>query len=148
MNVSDICRVWVRDVTTPITQTSTASGSISQMWNLETTSSRFVLYAIFLMFFSLLQIQQIVFLLLWYIADIFYVHFVTTGQCKSVLPGPRKRLQQQCCALWRSIHRQLRLRDRMSPVLVSVTCAVRNSLLVFPSFILIVFISFMFRSRY
>ena len=33
-------RVWARDATTLITRTSTASGSTSQMWSLETLSSR------------------------------------------------------------------------------------------------------------
>lgn len=36
------CRAWAQDVMIPTTQTSTASGSTSQMWNLETTSWRSV----------------------------------------------------------------------------------------------------------
>lgn len=37
-----MCRAWAQDVMIPTTQTSTASGLTSQMWNLETISSRFV----------------------------------------------------------------------------------------------------------
>lgn len=44
----------------------------------------------------------------------------STGQREPVLPGPRKRLQQQHRALRRSIHGQLRLRVGLSLVLVSV----------------------------
>lgn len=50
----------------------------------------------------------------------------STGQCESTISGPRKRLQQQHCALRCSLHRQLRLPVRLSLVIVSLTRQMTN----------------------
>ncbi len=55
-----------------------------------------------------------------------YLFLFFTGQCKSTLSSPRKWLQQQHCAMWRSLHWQLRLPVRLSHVNVSNMSYVTN----------------------
>lgn len=126
-----MCRAWAQDVTIPTTQTSTASGLTSQMWNLETISSRFVQntrWDLLRLLKSRLESHFIpdIWTLLALNSLFKFYWLLSTGQCKSQLSRTRKWLQQQCCALWCSLHRQLRLCVRLSHVAVSITSQLTN----------------------
>lgn len=117
----------------PTTQTLTASGLTSQMWNLETISSRFVENSRWHLASSwdtaiwkelhfsgiTLRALHVLFSFV-FAAVLFDLCCFSTDQCKSVLSGPRVRLQQQHSALWCSLHWQLCLLVRLSHVRVSM----------------------------
>lgn len=130
------CRAWAQDVTTPTTQTSTASGLTSQMWNLETTFSRFVTnitwhLASYTSILKTVPLDLSLICCIWHLfllllLILIFPLMVSTDQCQSILPGPRVRLQQQHCALRCSVHWQLRLFVRLSHVTVSVASQITN----------------------
>lgn len=119
----------------PTTQTSTASGLTSPMWNLETISSRFVRNTRWQMSnTNPLERATCVeshclhdlspYCLFSFVVGYWFLYvecmLFPTDHCKSPISCPRIRLQQQRCALWRSLHWQLRLCVRLSHVIVSI----------------------------
>lgn len=101
-------------------------------------------------FFWLKSMLLIVAVLLIYTCFM-YLFLFFTGQCKSTLSSPRKWLQQQHCAMWCSLHWQLRLPVRLSHVNVSNRSHVTNISLKFLVFsvnlhsVSVLFFVFLFR---
>lgn len=120
-------RAWAQDVMIPTTQTSTASGLTSQMWNLATMSWRFVRNTTTS---SQSTLKRVSFINISSFTNR-SLTILSTDQCKSLLPGSRIGLQQQYCALWCSLHGQLCLRVRLSHVNVSTMSEVTLLVLIF-----------------